>query len=70
MEGAESLSFLGELTLKIGEENWMPAARGNFQAGQTAKAQRGLPCAVTPEWDVAAGKLAHRVTWQRKAWNP
>jgi hypothetical protein len=32
-------------------------ARGNFQAGQTAKARLGLPCAVTPERGVAAGDL-------------
>jgi hypothetical protein len=32
-----------------------PAARGNFQAGQTAKVRLGLPSAVTPKKDVAAG---------------
>jgi hypothetical protein len=37
-----------------------PAARGNFQAGQTAKARLGLPCAVTPKKDVAAGDLSNR----------
>jgi hypothetical protein len=26
-----------------------PAAKGGFQAGQTAKARRGPPCAVTPQ---------------------
>jgi hypothetical protein len=32
---------------------WM-AAKGGFQVGQTAKAQHGPPCAVTPERDMAA----------------
>ena len=36
-----------------------PAAKGNFQAGQTAKARLGLPCAVTPKKDVAAGDLSN-----------
>jgi len=39
-----------------------PAAKGNFQAGQTAKARPGLPCAVTPKRDMAAGGLANQET--------
>jgi hypothetical protein len=39
-----------------------PAAMGNFQAGQTAKARLGLPCAVTPKKDVAAGDLSNHET--------
>jgi hypothetical protein len=36
------------------EKNQMLAARDGFQVGQTAKARRGPPCAVTPGKDVAA----------------
>jgi len=32
----------------------MLAAKDGFQAGQTAKARLGPPCAVTPEKDMAA----------------
>jgi hypothetical protein len=39
-----------------------PAARGNFQVGQTAKARLGLPCGVTPKRDVAANDLANHGT--------
>jgi len=38
--------------LQIGYE--MLAAKDGFQAGQTAKARLGPPCAVTPERDMAA----------------
>ena len=33
-----------------------PAAKNGFQAGQTAKARQGPLCAVTPDWDMAAGR--------------
>jgi len=32
----------------------MLAAKDGFQAGQTAKARLGPPCAVTPKKDMAA----------------
>ena len=38
------------------------SGQGNFQAGQTAKARPGLPCAVTPKRDMAAAGLANQET--------
>jgi hypothetical protein len=39
-------------------ENRQPV--GSFQVGQTAKARLGLPCAVTPLRDMAAGSLSNQ----------
>jgi hypothetical protein len=44
---------------------WMLAARDGFQAGQTAKARLGPPCAVTPEKDVAAS-VSHEIVPHRR----
>src|ERR1700740_850376 len=41
----------GILALRPGKQGLQgsPAAKGGYKAGQTAKARRGPPCAVTPQ---------------------